>query len=139
MTNLSSDMIASIIEMFLLVEYPWKPLLIQQLRTATTSFEIFDDACYVIYAIPADCEKIVEVPRVPLSILIENGTADSSYEILQNPQYVNFSGICAHGHIACNVHIVNGYLHEIELFTLDGTKLNLEGIFERKRYYIIHN
>lgn len=138
MDKTNPEIIKKIVGMFLEIDYPWKPVLARQLQNATLNIELFDNTCFLNYSVPEDCEKINDIPRVPLTILLDYGCVDNTPVLLQGPQIITFSNNCSHSPVGCNIHILDGYLHEIELFTLDGTELNLEQVLSGKRYYLFN-
>ena len=139
MDKTNHEIIKRIVGMFLEVEYPWKPVLVRQLQNATFNIEFLDNACFLNYSVPKSCEKIKDIPRVPLTILLDYGCADNTSVLLRGPQMITFSDDCSQSPVGCNIHILDGYLHEIELFTLDGTVLNLEHVLGGKRYYLLNS
>lgn len=127
-----------IIDMFFEVDYPWKKALLQQLNNADYLTESYKNSYYITFTINSSCCSICNIPRVPLSILLEFGCLDTSSEIHYDNTFIHFTNIHP-SPVGCNMHIVNGYLSEIEVYTLDGTPLNLESISKAKKYYLFHS
>ena len=136
MDTIDQNVIESIIRLVLAVEYPWKSILSCQLQNATLRTEWLTNACFLYFSIPECCEKINGIPRVPLTILIEYGCIDKTTILLKGPQMITFSNNSPFSPIQCNVHILDGYLNEIEVFTVDGTILQPNHISEGKCYYM---
>jgi hypothetical protein len=123
--------------MFLKIDYSWKNILIEQIQNATHSSEFLEDSYHMNFSVNPSCTAITNIPRVPFSIIIEFGSVNSAEKIYHNQQNISFSNL-HQSPIECNLHIVDGYLKVIEIFTLDGTQLHLDNFCNGSKYYLFH-
>ena len=132
-----SNLEKCIIDMFLKIDYSWKNILIEQICNSTHRSEFLDNAYYMNFCVNSSCAAITNIPRVPFSIIIDFGFTNNSDKICYTPQDISFSNLqpCP---LECNIHIVDGYLKVIEIFTLDGTQLHLDNFCNGTKYYLFH-
>lgn len=127
-----------IIDMFLGVDYPWKSDLLCQLHNSNYMTEAYENAYYITFTVDPSCRSISNIPRVPLAILLEFGCLDNTVEIHYDNTCISFESTSP-SPIGCNMHIANGYLSEIEVYTLDGTSLELKNLCKGKRHYLFNS
>ena len=137
MSKINSYQIESAIEIISAVKCPWKDLFVRQLQAAELSIEEYDDACFLLYSVSQQCDPILGLPRVPLTVLIDFGMKSKNAIYYQDPHDVPLAYGNSGSPIECNVHIIDGYLHEIEIFTVDGTNLPWDQISDGRAHYVL--
>ena len=92
---------------------------------------------FIDFLVDRKCEPINTSNRVPIEVLIDHQDNDCSKIIYFRHQSIIFPNLQDATPSCLCLHIENGYLIELEAYSLAGTPLNSKTLFTGKKYYFL--
>ena len=132
-----SDLDRLVIENFFEIDYFWRNELAEQINNSRYATEMYPNAYYLTFSVSDPCRPISNLPRVPITILIEFDCENNSNVVYHESKCIQFEN-AQPSPVECSLYITDGYISEIEVFTLDGSPLELERLAFGKKHYILH-
>ena len=126
-----------IIGLFLDIDFSWKKALINQITSASVDRIFCDSSYFVNFSIPLDCDPIDSELRVPLTIIVDHQSSENSKVIYRQFQNIVCSGSQGMSPTGFNLHFRNGYLCELEVYSLGGDMLDFKQICTGSRTYFL--
>ena len=129
------------LQMFLEIPCLCKEALQKQIESATVKREYTDYYIFLTFSVPESVGPITSIDeRVPMEVIVSHseGTGDNPYEIQYGgnsiPVTVDENKLYPTSFI---LHFSKGYVHELEVYNLDSSALDVDSIYIGKRNYRI--
>lgn len=126
-----------VIKMFLIMNTSWKDALVAQLHDCIIRREFYGSHYFLFFEISPECIPIHVDREVPIEIFVEHipldevvAVVDTSEELRLCDDLTTPTGL--------RLYVSNGYLKEIEVFSLGGDLLDLEKISQGRQHYCIY-
>ena len=126
-----------IIAMFLDLDFSWKEKLIEQIQKSVVSTENRGSSYFLDFSVADNVESIVLIDRVPIEILVDHVLNDNSVSVFDERREVLFSTSCEVSPTGFNLHMCDGVISEVEVYSLTGEMLDLLNICNGKKYCFI--
>ena len=138
------------INFFLMLDIPFKSELVYQIQKSEIKRENMFSSYFVTFSGTEMRNKISTLVRVPISISIsegyylfsENKDLIESFDINKYIVVTDFQSNYrilnkADDEIGINLHFLNGYVRELEIYSTFGKKINFDILYNGKRLYEI--
>lgn len=133
----------NLLDLFFLAIPSWKATILSQIKSATISRSDCFSSYFIDFDVRSKTDKIETDVRVPLEIIVgeyevptENtiGIVNGCKMISSCSFKVPDIGVCG-----MRVHLIDGVLSELEVYCLDGNKVDLKHMIEKPLTYIIYD
>lgn len=124
----------NVLEMFLALDFPWKEKLIKQIQKSVVTTEYRGSSYFIDFFVVENDEPIALSNRVPIEILVDHASDDQGVSVFYKRQEILFPTCGDLSPTGFNLHMLDGVISEVEVYSLAGEILNLKNICNGRKY-----